>query len=688
MSTTSYLAGLNPAQKKAVMHTEGPLLVLAGAGSGKTRVLTSRIARIVREKICPPSGILAVTFTNKASREMKERVGKLVSAQAAEAMTISTFHSLGVRILREDGPLLGLKKRFSIISDHERQSTIKGVIRSTGRAAKDEDHDKLGVAISLAKNAALDPESDDTEDRLGIKGRKVYRAYTTMMLKRQSVDFDDLLLLPLRLFQKHPEVLKKYQKRFRYVSVDEFQDTNAVQMKLATLLAAPQNNIMVVGDDDQGIYSWRGAVLDNILSFSSKFKGCTKVILDHNYRSTSQILEGAHAVVERNRMRTPKKIISACGEGDPIMHYRGDDEEEEADWVADAIVSNVESKEFYFRDHALLFRTNALMRRFEEGLRRKRVPYRTIGATSFFDRKEIRDVLAYLRFFANHEDELSLERVMKVPNKGIGKTTVEALDKFAAGRKMPLWKAIVHVEDNQHILAEPMRRVVAFREFCEKHDRALQEGPLALGFKALLEECGYLPHLRNAANLSDTDRDRLENVQEMIHGLEVFESRKKRKRKPELSDYVQELTLDSGEGEKEKENKGRNAVSLMTLHKSKGLEFPVVFLAGLDDAVFPSPRTIAEGNIDEERRLFYVGMTRAQKRLYLTFPKTRVLRGKDVKVTPCRFLWEIPEKYLDGKIGEKSDADREEFLSSFFSEVIDKLAPPPEEGDEQVREAS
>lgn len=687
MAIQSYLTGLNPSQKKAVVHTEGPLLVLAGAGSGKTRVLTSRIARIVREKVCPPSGILAVTFTNKAAREMKERVAKLVSAQAAEAMTICTFHSLGVRILREDGQLLGLSKRFSIISDHERQSTLKGVIRSTGRAAKDEDHDKLGVAISLAKNAALDPDSADTEDQLGIKGRKVYRAYTTMMLKRQSVDFDDLLLLPLRLFQKHPEVLRKYQKRFRFVSIDEFQDTNAVQMKLATMLAAPQNNIMVVGDDDQGIYSWRGAVLDNILSFSSKFTGCTKVILDHNYRSTSQILEGAHAVVERNSKRTPKKIIAACGEGDPIMHYRGDDEEEEADWVADTIVSNVENKEFHYRDHALLFRTNALMRRFEEGLRRKRIPYRTIGATSFFDRKEIRDVLAYLRFFANHDDELSLERVLKVPNKGIGKTSLDALDKFAAGRKMPLWKAVVHAEDNPHITPESLKRIIVFRGFCEKYDRALKEGPMASAFRGMLEECGYLPHLRNAANLGDTDRDRLENVEEMLHGLEVFEARKKRK-KPELSDYVHELTLDSAEDDKEKENNGRNAVSLMTLHKSKGLEFPVVFLAGLDDAVFPSPRTIAEGNIDEERRLFYVGMTRAQKRLYLTFPKTKIFRGKDVKVTPCRFVWEIPEKYLDGKIGEKSDSDREEFLSSFFSEVIGKFAPPEEDGADQVCEAS
>jgi DNA helicase II / ATP-dependent DNA helicase PcrA len=676
---SSYLSGLNPSQKKAVMHTNGPLLVLAGAGSGKTRVLAVRIARLVKEKICPPSGILAVTFTNKASREMKDRIAKLTSPKAADAMTVCTFHSLGVRILREDGERLGLRGHFSILGDHERVSTIKSVLRTTGRAAKDEDHEQLAVAISLAKNGGLDIDAQEHEETLGIKGKKVFKAYTSMMLKRQAVDFDDLLLLPLRLLEQHPDVLEKYRKRFRFVSIDEFQDTNAVQMRLAQLLAAPKNNIMAVGDDDQGIYSWRGAVLENILSYPQRFEGCTTVILDQNYRSTRQILEGAHAVVSKNRMRTPKKLVAVVGDGEPIMHYKADDEEEEAEWIAARIREHVEQNLFACRDHALLLRTNALMRRFEEAFRRNKVPYRTIGASSFFDRKEIRDVVAYMRFFANHDDELSLERMLKVPNKGIVKTSIEALDQLAATRKISLWKAIEHCDDIDGLKDEQKVRVGEFRDFCRRHAEIIEKEPLGTAFRQVLEACGYMEHMRNAAGLGDKEKDRLENVEEMLRGLESFQSRGEKTGKNRLADYLHELTLLSSEEDEDSQKSGRNAVSIMTLHKAKGLEFPVVFLAALDDSVIPSPRTVQEGKIDEERRLFYVGMTRARKRLYLTFPATKALRGKMLKVTPSRFIWEIPEEFLDGKIGEKSGIDREEFLEGFFRQMQEQLGGAQDE---------
>ena len=677
---SDYLSGLNAAQKKAVMHNAGPLLVLAGAGSGKTRVLTTRVARLVKQHVCPASGILAVTFTNKAAREMQERIAKLVGPKPAQAMTVCTFHSLGARILREDGHLLGLQRHFTILDDHQRTAAIKGVLRSTGRAAKDEDHEKLAVAISLAKNGGVDPSAVD-EEQFGIKGRKVYAAYTQVLLKRQSVDFDDLLLLPMRLFEKHPEALQKYQKKFRYVSVDEFQDTNSVQTRLARMLAAPELNLMVVGDDDQGIYSWRGAVLDNILTFPNQFAGCKTVILDTNYRSTSQILEGAHAVVSKNPRRSDKKIVAANGSGEPIMHYKGDDEDDEAEWLAKKIVEHVDQKKFVWKDHALLLRANAQMRRFEEALRRNRVPYRTVGSRSFFDRKEIRDVMAYLRFFANHDDEVSLERMLKVPNKGFATATLQAIDEFSASRRWTLWTGIAHCGEIDELQGEQPQRLTAFRDFCLKHDAALRTGALAQGFRAMLDECGYLPALRQSAGLGPEDAERLQNVEEVLHGLETFEHKHKNKKQVALSDYLQELALLTADEQEDEAEKGktRNAVTLMTLHKSKGLEFPVVFLAGLDDALIPSPRTVAVGKIDEERRLFYVGMTRAMKLLILTFPATKVFRTKSMKVTPCRFLWEIPEEFLDGKIGEKEDTTKQEFVTDFFKQMQEKFAPPVEE---------
>src|SRR5512133_1616141 len=415
-----FTKGLNDSQAKAVLHNEGPILVLAGAGSGKTRVLTMRIARLMHEKRCTPEEILAVTFTNKAAREMKERVASETSEKIADLMTLSTFHSLGVKILREDGERIGLKKSFSIIDEHDKIGTLKSIMRANGvRGLKNEDPEEFASKISLAKNASLDPDSYKSANPDERKISRVYSSYSTILLKNQTVDFDDLLLLPLQLFTKHPDILLKYQKRFTYVSIDEFQDTNAVQMKLAALLALPQNNIMVVGDDDQGIYSWRGAEIENILSFSSKYKKCITVILDKNYRSTHQIFAGAHSVVSNNRVRKHKVITAVAGEGDPIMHYKGDDEEDEAVWIAEKIAEHNEHTSFGYSDHAILLRTNAMMRIYEEELRRKRIPYQVSGAMSFYERKEIKDSIAYLRFLANPDEELSMMRVLKVPNKGI-----------------------------------------------------------------------------------------------------------------------------------------------------------------------------------------------------------------------------------------------------------------------------
>jgi superfamily I DNA/RNA helicase len=669
----SFVDGLNESQKNAVLHNEGPLLVLAGAGSGKTKVLTMRIARLVHEKHCSADQILAVTFTNKAAREMRERVAQLTSEKMAEAMTLSTFHSLGVKILRECGDAIGLKKNFTIIDEHEKIATLKSIMRANGvRGLKNEDPEDFAVKISLAKSASLSPEVYKTEKPDEVKIARVYASYSSILLRRQTVDFDDLLLLPLQIFTKHPDILKKYQTRYQFVSIDEFQDTNAVQMRLASLLSLPQNNIMVVGDDDQGIYSWRGAEIGNILSFSSKYKNCVTIILDVNYRSSHQIVAGAHGVVSNNRVRKHKVITAHNGDGDPIMHYKGDDEEDEALWIATKIHEHNEHTSWSYADHAILLRTNAMMRRYEEQLRSKKIPYTVSGAMSFYDRKEIKDVIAYLRFFANPEDEISMMRVLKVPNKGITPSTMELLDDFAGLRKMSLWDAMVRHRDVTKISDDQHDKIDSFVNFFNKYDKMFQSGALTAAMRALLAETRYLEHLAKAYKEEDDHAHRVENVDEMIHGLEIYEN-KFRKKSPSLAGYLQEIALMSSESDNSEEENKPKGVTMMTLHKSKGLEYPVVFLAGLDKDYMPSPRAIQEGNIDEERRLFYVGMTRARQRLYCTYPGTKVLRGKIQKVTPCPFLREIPEEFLDGKIGEKEDQEKMDFLDDFFKKMKEQF---------------
>lgn len=679
---SDFTSGLNESQKKAVLHNDGPLLVLAGAGSGKTRVLTMRIARLVNEKRCKPEQILAVTFTNKAAREMKDRVASQTSQKIADAMTLSTFHSLGVKILREDGEKIGFHSAFSIIDEHEKIATLKSIMRAAGvRGLKDQDPEEFASKISFAKNSSLDPQQFNGENPDERKLSRVYSSYSTILQKRQTVDFDDLLLLPLQLFIKYPEVLAKYQNRYRYISIDEFQDTNAVQMKLAALLTHPLNNIMVVGDDDQGIYSWRGAEIENILSFPSKFRNCTTVILDQNYRSTHQILAGAHAVVARNRIRKHKHITAVRGEGDPIMHYKGDDEEDEATWIAAKIAEHNEHTSFGYADHAILLRTNAMMRGYEEQLRKKSIPYKVSGATSFYERKEIKDIVSYLRFFANPQDELSMMRVLKVPNKGITPSTLEHLDDFAAFRKMSLWDAMTRHSTQEKITEDQHRKIDSFLAFCQKITDQFASSSLSLTVRNILSETGYLEHLKRAYKEDDDYKRRMENIEEMIHGIEIYENKFRRK-KPTLAGYLQEIALIASETDEETENKPRKGVVLMTLHKSKGLEFPVVFLAGLDSTYIPSPRALEEGKIDEERRLFYVGMTRAQKRLFLTYPGTKVYRGKIRPVTPCPFLREIPEEFLDGKIGEKQDQEKMEYIEDFFKQMKQKFAAKAETGDD------
>lgn len=669
----NYIAKLDTSQRKAVAHNQGPLLVLAGAGSGKTRVLTNRIARLVDERICASDNILALTFTNKAANEMSERMAKLVSKTRVKKMTICTFHSLGVKILREFGEKLGLHPGFSILGENERINIIKQIMRATNKTISKENPAEYGFQISLAKNAGLVPKTFKQANPEERKGYRVFNSYEKIIHHQNKVDFDDLLLKPLNLFSQFPTILEHYRKQYTFISVDEFQDTNKVQLELTKLIAAPQDNVMAVGDDDQGIYSWRGADIDNIIFFTSQFKKCTTVVLQHNYRSTRQIVEGALGVVSRNQKRKIKKVSSARGDGPLIATFKANNEEDEAKWLVEEIIEN-KKKGIPLRNHAILLRTNALMRRFEEELRINRVAYTIYGAMSFFDRKEIMDVFAYLRFFANTQDELSLMRVLKVPNKGITPSTLEKLEDLAGTRRISLWQAFNQYKHAAMIPDIQKERIEHFINFFNRYHGQFKKGTLADTCRKMLHECGYFETLQRAYKNDKSLTIRLENIDELIHALELYGKKHRQKKEHILSSFVQDYTMLMGDNQDEGKN-NKNSVALMTLHKSKGLEFPIVFMPVLDDTVIPSAKACAQGNIEEERRLFYVGMTRSQKQLYLSCAKEKLFRNNYKTIKPSRFIFEIPEEFIDGKFGEREDEENQKICADLFAELKNRFKP-------------
>jgi DNA helicase-2/ATP-dependent DNA helicase PcrA len=644
------LAPLNPVQREAVLHTEGPVLIVAGAGSGKTRILTHRIAYLIREKEVAPGSILAITFTNKAAGEMAERVEALVGSRISQRMWILTFHSACARILRREHALVVLPSHFSIYDEADSERVVKMALEAAGLDAK-RFHPKAVLAlIGKAKDGLV-----TAPEYVAAAGNwyerqvaEVYLEYERRLAAAGAVDFDDLILRTVRLFRDHPEVLEHYQERFRYVLIDEYQDTNRAQYHLVNLLASKHRNICVVGDADQGIYSWRGATIQNLLDFEHDYPDAEEFILDQNYRSTRTILEVANALIDHNIQRKPKNLWTDADHGTPVTRYRAEDEHDEAWFVARELERLVSDEgEHAYGDVAVFYRTNAQSRVIEDVFMKAGIPYRVVGGVRFYERREIKDVLAYLRALLNPQDAVSMRRIINTPKRGIGDQTVAALEAFARDEGITLLETCRRVEE---IVVLSPRAVGAVRGFVNVMDRlrALMEEdarPSRL-IEATFTETGYFAELD--AERTVEAESRKENLQELVGVGSEFEARFPDSGLPEFLEQIALVT------EQDEYDEAASTVTLMTLHNAKGLEFEVVFIAGMEDGVFPHFRSMTDADeLEEERRLAYVGITRARKRLFLTHAWSRSLFGASSYNPPSRFLGEFPSEL----ISEQEQAD-------------------------------
>ncbi len=628
---------LNGKQREAVETTEGPLLVLAGAGSGKTRVLTHRIAYLIQEKGVAPWNILALTFTNKAAGEMRERVGSLLGAGAND-MWVMTFHACCARILRSEIERLGYERTFVIYDDADQQSLIKKIIRELSINDKVFTPRAISSRISEAKNQSLDALGYLREAYVPKEIVAAYQLYQKQLKQCNALDFDDLLLMVLRLFTQFPEVLEKYRNKFRYILVDEYQDTNLVQYHIVQQLASVHRNICVVGDDDQSIYGWRGADIRNILEFEKDFPGAAVIRLEQNYRSTEVILNAANIVISNNRSRKEKALWTKTKGGDPIDVYEAMDERDEANRIANRILEGARYGDRRYDDYAILYRTHAQSRVIEMYLQSYDVPYRVYGGLSFFQRAEVKDIVAYLRLLQNSADDVAFLRVVNVPRRGIGDTSVNALQAFASGRTQPLLHAIMQLKEGD--LSKAAReKLTAFAEMLS--DVYAQFGVRSFPdvVEYLLEAIGYDAYLQ--ADRKENYESRADIVKEFVGYIREFTDSLDETKVDVLSAFLENVALFSATDDVEDQN-GR--VSLMTLHSAKGLEFPVVFLCGLEDGLFPSMQSIYDPDkLEEERRLCYVGITRAKQKLYISHAKQRMLYGKISPALPSRFLVELED---------------------------------------------
>jgi len=635
---STLLKGLNPGQRDAVVHDDGPLLIVAGAGSGKTKVLTTRIARLIEDGVSPFE-ILAITFTNKAAQEMKHRVGALVGP-VAEKMWVSTFHSACVRILRRDAHHLGFPSSFTIYDQSDAQRLVGYVIRDLGLDSKRFAPRAIHATISSVKNEDVGPEeySVRADNIFERKIADIYREYQARLLKAGAMDFDDLLRNVVELFRREPSVLEHYRRRFRHILVDEYQDTNRVQNEMILQLAGDHRNVCVVGDGDQSIYKFRGADMRNILEFENAFDGVSTVVLTQNYRSTQTILDAANSVIENNLSRKPKDLWTDEGDGKPIVRYHGDDERDEAQWVTHQIAKLHDSGDYLWGDMAVFYRTNGQSRIVEEHLMRAGVPYKVVGGTRFYDRREVKDALAYMRVVVNPADEVSVKRVINVPKRGVGDSTVGRLEAWAAMQSMTFMEALRR-SDEVGITGRAAKGITDFLDVIDAGIAAVEDGPGPL-LEALLGRSGYVDELQ--AEHSIEAEGRLENLAELVGSAREVDS---------VDVFLEQVSLVADTDEVPEDG---SSVVLMTLHSAKGLEFPVVFMVGLEDGIFPHLRSLADpAELEEERRLAYVGITRARERLHLSHAWSRTIYGATQYNPPSRFLDEIPQRLVNSIEGER-----------------------------------
>ena len=640
------LQGLNEQQRKAAETLEGPVLILAGAGSGKTRALTYRIANLIDHGVAPWN-ILAITFPNKAAKEMRERVSALVS-HGADDIWVSTFHSMCARILRRDIEKLGYTRSFTIYDDDDQTSVLKELFKTLGIDEKTLSLREVKSKISDAKNRLLGPDDWFMESAKDFRSQQIhdlYGGYERKLKHANALDFDDLLVKTLELFADHPPVLQSYRDKFRYVHVDEYQDTNFAQYSLVKLLTQNSRNICVVGDDDQSIYGWRGADIRNILDFEKDYPDAVVIKLEQNYRSTANILDAANQVIAHNEGRMEKALWTEMDAGDPIRVFCAGDERDEAAWICDRM-QQLKRSGRDFGDMAVLYRSNAQSRVLEDMMVRAGIPYRIYGGLRFYDRKEVKDIVAYLRCIVNPSDDVSLRRIINQPKRSIGETTIAELVRYAAEEEMPLYSALVDVPET--LSARPRKCVSEFGDLMNELVMARDDMGLLDFVTHLIARTGLKAQYEK--DQSDEGKARIENIDEFIGAVAEFE---KASDNPTLDEYLENVALVS---DLDNAEFGAKAVTLMTLHSAKGLEFPCVFMTGLEEGIFPTSRSLQDDErMEEERRLCYVGITRAQKQLFISYAAQRMLYNQVSYNAPSRFLKEIPPRLLDDQWTSKRE---------------------------------
>lgn len=653
------LEDLNPAQSEAVQTTSGPVLILAGAGSGKTKTLTHRIAYLIAEQGIWPSDILAVTFTNKAAREMRERLGRLLN-QPSESRSfmpwMGTFHSICVRLLRIEGDAIGISRRFVIYDEDDRQSLIKQIMKAHHMTDREMKPSGISSVISGAKNEMMSPDEFEATAHYPYQKAvaKIYHEYETLRKQAMALDFDDLLLDAVRLLQEAPEIRKKWQQQFRHILIDEYQDTNAAQYTLVKLLINDDRNICVVGDDWQSIYSWRGADFTNILNFERDFKGAKVIKLEQNYRSTGNILEAAHNVITKNTQRSEKKLWTAEGPGAPVQVHGVYDEAEEARLVADRISTHVAMKARQYSDFAVLYRTNAQSYVLERALLQQRVPYHIVGGVRFYDRKEIKDIVAYLRLIYQPNDRMSFSRIANVPTRGVGATSLERFLNYQANSGQDIIEALRSLELSNSVSGKARQSLISLGNKLHKIQSMVEDQTPADIIAAVIEAVDYKAHILDGSVQAE---DREENIGSLLSDAQTFLS---------LSDFLEEVALMSSADSASTDS----TVTLMTLHAAKGLEFPVVFLVGMEDGVIPHSRVFDAGphELEEERRLCYVGMTRAREELHLSYAHSRLQFGQRSYNAMSRFIADMGDAVaaIDSQNASAAHDDNEYYSDEFF----------------------